>query len=1148
MSETRLPNIPYEDVPDYVPRTVRDTIQGQSRPLQDYIFSGEKRLILYSDAQCGKTVELKHLAAVLYESPLYTPYLFTLDKYDSSSTLEAQLKYSQRFYTETVPVVLLDGYDELPDTEKKSASKQIHVLADDHPEAVVLLSCRTSYESTTASNGFKPLHLDSLSIASTKDFLVRHSSHPEELFEEIKNKEYFAITSGPFFLKEVSRYYNANGQLPSSKSVLYKSYINNICTENGKRGLWRFDTISFESKALPLLQRLAFCMVLSQEKLVSFDKIQEELHLSQDDAKMLRDCPILTIDEDKKCSFIHNAFKEYLAARAMSRLDKASILGLICYPGTEKLRPAMQNTLVLLFDSIPEDSLTRKLLTEWLISQDPELLVRCGGELLDVQTRQQIFEDILLKYKSEGLLLGYSLEDPLMEFSNTRKSVELLCKEADSNNTYSHHLANVLGLLSTARLELLPQHKRKQLVEKVFFLLTNNINDKEHGNTFASVLDNPFFQNKESLCRLIDLIDSGDNPYYIHQAIEIAFNIGQCDIYADWILSNYKKIHSFYIPGTNINHMVFDNISWKAMLAMNNTENILHSISSIYEDRDCEDPSKEKNQIISGLLANLEQRASKEDISTEVCNMLRKTDCHKIGVILMAGMRKVLDKCDGDVLFEMQFTKCVEAFNVYKKSKDNGVFLDEMNILVCMLEIGPRLSRILTSKALDCDSLRAFCSWISLYPVSEDILHGIRVRFNEADPEDEQSKKQRFFNELFTKKKGTALIKALPTTETLDGIRLTVSDSQKMVISKAIKKTLGSVNNDSPYIIHHTLSVISTYEPYMDDNELMELFPYLHNHVEYQPKHIRKDEGWGVTIMSSHRFICYLEDHLSDIRLIDNAIEDIVASDTHFQDDFLETIIRYIIIRQRKNLFTQLEPLIDRIEWQGTRLTLCVEIGRRIDRGFSLIQDYVFSFDPEDQICFYENILFPPDKCILDSDEKKEAIQKVEELFKTVVSKEEREKALKLLVNFGHPSGLDWALDYLEKNPEWIETEYFPSMHGYGYESLNKLERIFSLACEVPYRPHYRASSFEQSLYALKSIGSSTPLACDRIISLMRHKASTTTHNELYYYAKETLDKFYEDTNPVPSFKEAVEMYGRVGRGDTPLRIKSGNDVSATVL
>lgn len=1124
MSETRLPNIPYEDVPDYVPRTVRDTIQGQSRPLHDYIFSGEKRLILYSDAQCGKTVELKHLAAVLYESPLYTPYLFTLDKYDSSSTLEAQLKYSQRFYTETVPVVLLDGYDELPDTEKKSASKQIHVLADDHPEAVVLLSCRTSYESTTASNGFKPLHLDSLSIASTKDFLVRHSSHPEELFEEIKNKEYFAITSGPFFLKEVSRYYNANGQLPSSKSVLYKSYINNICTENGKRGLWRFDTISFESKALPLLQRLAFCMVLSQEKLVSFDKIQEELHLSQDDAKMLRDCPILTIDEDKKCSFIHNAFKEYLAARAMCRLDKASILGLICYPGTEKLRPAMQNTLVLLLDNIPEGSHTRKLLTDWLISQDPELLVRCGGELLDVQTRQQIFEDILLKYMREGLLLGYSLEEPLMDFCNTRNSVELLCKDADCNDTYSHHMANVLRLLSSARLDLLPKLKRKRLVERVFFLLANNINDKEHGNTFASVLDNPLFQNKESLCRLIDLIDSGDNPYYIHQAIEIAFNIGQCDFYADWILANYKKIHSFYIPGTNINHMVFDNISWKAMLAMNNTGNILHAISSIYEDRDCEEASKENDQLISSLFANLEKIASKEDVSTAVCDMLREIDCHNIGVKLMSGAQKVLDKCGGDALFDIQLTRSIEAFNAFKESQDNKAFLAEMNILACMLEVGPRLIKVLSSDALDQNSLRAFCLWISLYPVSHDIIHSIHVHFNETEPEDEQSKKQKYFDELFIKKKGTALIKALPATDTLHGIRLTVTDSQKKAISAAIKKAVSSIQ-DSPLMIQHTLSVICTYEPDLGDDELMKLFPYLHHHVEYQPKNYGSDENWGVMIMSSHRFICYLEDHLSDIRFIDNAIEDVVSSNAHIQDDFLETITRFIIIRKRKNLYSKLEALIDRIEWPGNRLTLCVEIGRKINRGFSLILDYIATFELEDQLCFYENVLFPSDKCILDSDEKKEAIQKVEELFQIAVNKEEKEKALKLLVSSGHPSGLDWALDYLEKAPEWIETEYFPSLQEYGYESLDKLERIFSLACEVPYHPHYRTSSFEQSLYALKRIGSSSALARDRIITLMRHKAATTTHNELYYYAKETLNKFYEDTNPVPSFKEAGEMY-----------------------
>ena len=84
------------------------------------------------------------------------------------------------------------------------------------------------------------------------------------------------------------------------------------------------------------------------------------------------------------------------------------------------------------------------------------------------------------------------------------------------------------------------------------------------------------------------------------------------------------------------------------------------------------------------------------------------------------------------------------------------------------------------------------------------------------------------------------------------------------------------------------------------------------------------------------------------------------------------------------------------------------------------------------------------------------------------------------------------------------------------------------MACQIPNKPHDRISSFEQTLAALKRLGCQTALARDRVVALFRQKAETTTHNELYYYAQEVYDKYFEDNNIVPDISASSMLYDRI--------------------
>lgn len=1123
MSHLHIANVVYNDVPDYITRTVSDEHNNASMTLEQYIQQGEKRLILYSDAQCGKTYELNHLAALLYQSPLYNPFLFSFRRYVAGVTLEKQMRFSERFYGDVTPVILLDGYDELPDIHKREVTGQILSLSEDHPDAVILLSCRMSYESTTVLDGFSKLYLDGLSIASTKEYLRTHCKDPEKLYKEIMDKEYYAVTSGPFFLKEVVAYYNSNGELPRNKSIIYKNYVTGICKKNGERKLWSFDTLGFETKAMPWLRKLAFCMVCSHKQEISFDDLQLGLNLTAQEAEILRDCPLLTITGDRTCSFIHNAFKEYLAALSISHLDLYSIQRIICYEGTAKLRPAMENTLILLLDIIPKESLTRSRMAEWLLEENKSLVIRCGKELLDISTRQDLFRKMILNQKRQMLHFGYSFCGKLMDFCNTSDSVDFLYDELKEQESYTPHLANLMELLASSRMSVYPRKKLNALTNRVFALLERNIDDKEHSNAITSVLDNPAYQNKETLDRLIDVIGDNDNPIYIRQALEIAVNAGLCDQYADWIVSHYKKIHDFWIPGTNITQVVSDNISNKALGSFKSSHAIFAALNSIYEDREREDIMRERRMVVRDLLKTLEQNALTEALDEHACAFLRNLQPYHLDAALCVGMRGVLDSY-GEEFFEKQADICLRMYDSLKESGCDASFLAEMNVLSILMD-EKRMEFIMDNQILDEDKTKGFCSWFRMYDwFPESIYSVVKKRFNYPEPIDYRRKRQDEFNDIFNKKKGIELLMALPSNKENADTELSVSDEQMKIITSVIKQYLRSGHHSDRKILH-VLNVIVSFEPDLNDADLILLFPYMHNDVRYVVKREDNDDLWGRQISSYTRMLDYLLDHISDYRLIDKEIVKVAESSVKFVDRFVELCVYYVVNQKRESLYGYLTALLDKLEWKDTRLTLCVLIANKIPGGFTLIKEYADSLEIEDRILFYEHSLFPLEKCILDGNEEKKAIDEIKKIYDTECPDFVRRKALSALVQKGYEGSLDMALVYIESHPDWIEAEYFPSLATFDYMEINKIERLFDMACQIPNKPHDRISSFEQTLAALKRLGCQSALARDRVVAHFRQKAESTTHNELYYYAQEVYDKFFEDNNIVLDIAQSSKLY-----------------------
>jgi hypothetical protein len=131
----------FEPIPDYIPRQVSTQINNfdfltpnPTYKLREIIADNEthheRKFILYSSAQTGKTTELKHLAYQLQESELYTPFLFELNNYDSFDFYKRLKNIVVQF---DGVLLLLDAYDEIKDSNKDNFISQLNLFTLDFP-------------------------------------------------------------------------------------------------------------------------------------------------------------------------------------------------------------------------------------------------------------------------------------------------------------------------------------------------------------------------------------------------------------------------------------------------------------------------------------------------------------------------------------------------------------------------------------------------------------------------------------------------------------------------------------------------------------------------------------------------------------------------------------------------------------------------------------------------------------------------------------------------------------------------------------------------------------------------------------------------------------------------------------------------------
>lgn len=764
------PKTIYVPVEHYISRNIcnyntsRTLNNFESKSLLDYLLEDNiKKILLYSDAQCGKSTELKQLAYLLQKSELYNPVLFKLRDYTPTLPLYNQINYNNVFSGKELGVVLLDGLDEVRDNERSNIIHEIEVLSQRFPQLSFIVSCRTNFESTNDIISFHKLYLDSLTYEDVIKYINDKSENPVKLRQEIEHRQLYEFIYNPFYLGSLIDYFDKERKLPRSKTEIYDYIIEESFKVDNKRGPNDFKLASIKSEGLLLLKKIAFYLQYTDKQYFTDTEWIEELGLTGEDVELCCKFSVFKRDKENVLTFYHNAFKEFLVAKQLINLSFEELIELICYTGTNKLKPSWYNVVVLLVGLLKKEHPLYSVLIKWLIENEREVLVKCDCHFLSQTTKFEIFKSIYDYHKELGILLPYSFRKPLMIFINSKDTCLFLLNEIYLSNEFDTNLINTLSLLEYANFYLLSEEEQKTNIELLFQCLGKFKDCDDAGNSLFRPYNNQYFKNAESINRLYSIIKDSRNSEILNPFFSLLIDNELCDNYADWFFSKIQHIHN--VTKNGCTYIVSKDELYDVLTHFNQSINIGKALKILAEG----DPYIFDNEKIleakKQLLAKAEKIYKQESqIMDEIVDALKEEEEHSYNhsdfVIknLCLYRQFFFDISEDEHIYKKYLTKSKEIFHQLSQTEDNKKVWQEFRKsikIVSTLMTDERIDELLNEQGGNEINLYSFINWIkdSTFINSNRIwCDKIDLKFNtlfKVKKRDFQKERQEAFDILF---------------------------------------------------------------------------------------------------------------------------------------------------------------------------------------------------------------------------------------------------------------------------------------------------------------------------------------------------------------------------------------------------------------
>ena len=408
-------------------------------------------VILFSDAGMGKTRELQQLAAVFYTKNEFTfPCLLKLSEYDGKEIRDL-LPKSNRGLNPFFLVLVMDGYDEIPDNYRRTFRQKLEVFMEENKEAKIILSMRSTFMEESSKSGFinkfdtyKLLELNNDDI---NNFVSGMGIVPKEFRVEAEVKSLTKLLGVPFYLEAITGLYLENKQLPEAKATI-DGLINQTTKKDCKKyeNAYRTTLAENEFEQKELLRKLAFALQLLKKSHLDIQDYQNLFRLEQ---RQLLELSSLLNKETEGFSFSHGNFREYLTAQYLNEMSFDKFKTFITLDDGNTINLGWVNVLSYLVLIRSDDDVR-----VWLSKVAPLVLVKSEASRIPVEIRFGILNQELERVKRENTWFdrAFCNEVELAIFCQSAEAIDLLLKEI-ANPT--HYRAQYFALSVISRLNMM---------------------------------------------------------------------------------------------------------------------------------------------------------------------------------------------------------------------------------------------------------------------------------------------------------------------------------------------------------------------------------------------------------------------------------------------------------------------------------------------------------------------------------------------------------------------------------------------------------------------------------------------------------------------------------------------------------------------
>lgn len=450
----KIKKIDYDEVDEYIPRyvislTEDEQFLSESKTLLETI-ENENRLTILGVAGSGKSIELQHLAYLhSNENSVLYPVKVRLNILTTES-IEELLKIECP-ELEKIPhnrlLIILDALDEVQSNNLDSASRKIILFGKKYKEAKIVVSCRNNFYTTETDirsaklEGFKTFLIKPLEYSSILNYLDNKIDIKPELFvEDLRRKGFYEFLLTPFYLVSLKEYYNSKKEIPESKKMVFEYLISQrIESDYEKFENSGVSLTLFAPKVEEIIEQLAIIGVcLGRNNLLWRAEILP-LVSDKDQMEALKCTSLFNkTAKSERWEFGHNNIQEFLTAKFLSRLSFLKIQELVSIsPDFLKIKPNWLNSLSFLFSILEVESVLYSQLESWIISIEPDVLVRFEKDKLDLKTRESIFFKIYEEYEKKKIRIRnekFESDDLALFVSDSYSTIEFLLEKIQSTN------------------------------------------------------------------------------------------------------------------------------------------------------------------------------------------------------------------------------------------------------------------------------------------------------------------------------------------------------------------------------------------------------------------------------------------------------------------------------------------------------------------------------------------------------------------------------------------------------------------------------------------------------------------------------------------------------------------------------------------